>query len=581
MIKSLTANKNSFNSIIFKKGLNVIVADKTIESTDKDSRNGIGKTTLIEIINFCFGGGVKKNKSIFVESLNDWDFSLKMEINSNEIRINRSLANPNIFSIDDPNNEISSNANFLNTTYDINLKEFNSNFGALFFGLDKKIENKYAPTFRSLLSYVIRHNNSAYLNPFEQYKNQNPWDSQVNIAYLLDLCWEYISEQTLINVQKKGLKLLRDAIKDGLMNDLYGLGDLEAKRIQLKQIVNEDLVGLKSFNVHPQYKQIEDESNTLTQEIHELVNKKVKISRTLELYEKSIQTEEPPNNNQLEKIYNEIGIELGNIALHRLEEVKDFHEKIIENRKVFLTTEIRNLKSELIKLEKEMSEKSVKRSSLMEILNTHGALNEYTLLQKRYSENLTNLNNITNLIDNMKQLKDSENDLKIKTLNLNQKMRQDFDERTSIREEAIQLFNNYSQKLYEAPGKLVIDVKDEKYNGYQFDVEIDRAGSNGIEKMKIFCFDLMVASLWSKKQSAPRFLIHDSTIFDGVDERQIAKALELAEEESTKNGFQYICTMNSDTIPYEIFSKTFDIKKHIIKTLTDTDVKDYLLGISF
>jgi len=47
-----------------------------------------------------------------------------------------------------------------------------------------------------------------------------------------------------------------------------------------------------------------------------------------------------------------------------------------------------------------------------------------------------------------------------------------------------------------------------------------------------FCYDLMLARLWPARPATPGFLIHDSTIFDGVDERQRALALDLAANES-------------------------------------------------
>lgn len=58
----------------------------------------------------------------------------------------------------------------------------------------------------------------------------------------------------------------------------------------------------------------------------------------------------------------------------------------------------------------------------------------------------------------------------------------------------------------------------------------------------------MLAQLWSRKKPSPRMLIHDSAIFDGVDERQVALALELACQESEMKKVRYICMFNSDDI---------------------------------
>ena len=108
---------------------------------------------------------------------------------------------------------------------------------------------------------------------------------------------------------------------------------------------------------------------------------------------------------------------------------------------------------------------------------------------------------------------------------------------TSLVEKAVQIFNEYSEYLYSEPGILSIDTKDK---GFKFDINIKRTLSQGISYMKVFCYDLMLARLNSVRFNI-KFLIHDSTIFDGVDERQIAKAMELAASESAKYGFQYIC----------------------------------------
>jgi uncharacterized protein YydD (DUF2326 family) len=45
--------------------------------------------------------------------------------------------------------------------------------------------------------------------------------------------------------------------------------------------------------------------------------------------------------------------------------------------------------------------------------------------------------------------------------------------------------------------------------------------------MQIFFFDLMLTEISLKSGPGPGFLIHDSHLFDGVDERQVAKALQL------------------------------------------------------
>ena len=80
----------------------------------------------------------------------------------------------------------------------------------------------------------------------------------------------------------------------------------------------------------------------------------------------------------------------------------------------------------------------------------------------------------------------------------------------------------------------------------------------------------------------PGFLIHDSHLFAGVDERQVAKALQLGAQRAENAGFQYIVTMNSDSVPTEGFTDGFDVRNHFVETrLTDATETGGLFGIRF
>lgn len=52
MIRKIYSTLSTFNTIELHEGLNILLADITQRSTVKDTRNGLGKTTFIEIIHF-------------------------------------------------------------------------------------------------------------------------------------------------------------------------------------------------------------------------------------------------------------------------------------------------------------------------------------------------------------------------------------------------------------------------------------------------------------------------------------------------------------------------------------------------
>lgn len=60
--------------------------------------------------------------------------------------------------------------------------------------------------------------------------------------------------------------------------------------------------------------------------------------------------------------------------------------------------------------------------------------------------------------------------------------------------------------------------------------------------------DLTLAVLAHRHERGPDFLIHDSHLYDGVDERQVAQALSVAAEVTEEEHMQYIVTLNADTL---------------------------------
>ena len=102
MIHGVYANKPSFHSVEFESGLNVIVAERKDTSTQRDTRNGLGKSTLIEIIHFCLGSSTKRGKGLLIPDLAGWEFTLDITVAGNRVKATRAVNNPNRVIIDGP-----------------------------------------------------------------------------------------------------------------------------------------------------------------------------------------------------------------------------------------------------------------------------------------------------------------------------------------------------------------------------------------------------------------------------------------------------------------------------------------------
>ena len=588
MIHRLSSDLPTFKTIDFHHGLNVVIAERTTESTTKDSRNGVGKSTFIEIIHFCLGSGVSsgKQKILFQEILAEWTFSIELDLRENRYTVSRKGENHNRIIVGGDFSILPSawQPKIDDETGDqfYSLQEWINVLGWMMFDLPLpilKTKEIYLPTFRSLISYFIRKGKDAYSKPFEHYRKQLEWDIQVNNAYLLGMGWNFARDFQLNKDQDKDVKQLEKSAKTGVLASLAGdIGELEADKVSLEDKIKSEDQQLKSFNVHPQYREINEKANKLTKQLHDIENQNVSDQRMIDYYENSLKSEVSADDEKILKIYNEAGIFLPESVSKKLEDVKNFHQQVVNNRREFLQSEIVKLRQNIIERSQKSNAFSVERAELMEVLKTHGALEEYTRLQNLHTKTVAALQAVKQKIQQLRLITERKRSLKIEKTQLQQQMQLDYDQRQESISHAISLFNSNTEALYERAGRLIINVE---LKGYDFDTQIDRKGSGGVENMEVFCYDLTLAQIWAERKISPVFLIHDSIIFEGVDERQKALALELAEKKSRENNFQYICCINSDAIPKNDFFEDFNLYGFKCLELDDGSDEGTLLGFRF
>ena len=577
MIHSISSNQSSFKAVKFIDGFNVVLAKRTQESTDKDSVNGLGKSTLIDILHFCLGG--KKNKTLNKQELAGWTFTVKLDIGRRKYSVSRNITHSKkIFIEGDCKGWLitpvtSDQGQYFTAPY------WTKALGYEMCGIAPD-ERDYAPTFRSLISYSARRGyNGGYHKPFMHYAQQKVWDQQVHGAYLLGLDWMLAAERQILKDRQNDLQAIQRSLSKGTLLGTVGTpGDLEAIRIRLDDEIKKDKELLRHFKVHKEYQHIEEEANHLTEKLHKLLDLNVTNKQILELYQLSLIEESDVEPKDIIRVYNEANVKFPEEVVVSLREVQQFHRNVVKNRRGFLNLEITRLKDTLAKRKIQIEEIDANKSKLMKILKTHGALNEFQHIQENHQKNISKLDEIENKLEMLKKVRHEKDLIQTESIELRQKMDLDWTEREKQRREAIMTFNSYSQSLYDAPGSLSIDTS---AAGYKFTVTIERSGSHAYENMQIFCYDLMLTKLWTSRNLSPGFLIHDSDMFDGVDERQVAHALKLASAESNRHSYQYICMLNSDAVPYDDFGQDFNFTSRVAANFTDATTDGGLLGIRF
>lgn len=574
MIHKIWANNKSFKAVEFKTGLNILLAERSKESGSKDTRNGAGKTTLLRIIHFCFGADLSR-LNLPCNDIKEWVFSMKLDLLGEVFVINRAIDNSGKIEIEGLTEKLPITPSiteegvkfYKNGTW----KEI---LGKCFFFLKEDLVAKYKLSSRALISYFLRKGADAFIDPFKYFGQQRSYSMQMHNTFLLGLDWVLTSEAQELKDKAKANEALNKAVKEGIVSSL---GELETQQIHSEEELEKETEAIKSFRVLPQYQKIQDESDKLTEDLHQISNETLLVKRKLEMYNKSIDDDTPPDDNSVLRLFSEAGLNFPSNVKKTLDQVKAFHKNIIENREHFLKAEISQLENRLNTLNESLKLKSEKRADLLMLLETHGALEEFNLLQRLLLEKESKLNDVKRKISDIKNSKTIKKNIKAKKIELETKLQLDYELKKEERKKAVKLFNENSLALYGESGDLIINHSE---NGYSFDVEIQKSGSEGVGKMKIYCYDLMLVELMTELNGI-NFLFHDSSIYDGVDSRQRALALMQAHKKGKTMGFQYICSLNSDMVPYNDFDDDFIFDDYVRLILKDKDPKNTLLGFHF
>jgi uncharacterized protein YydD (DUF2326 family) len=441
-----------------------------------------------------------------------------------------------------------------------------------------------------LLPYFARRGRDAFSEPFKHFANQPSWSRQVHTAFLLGIDWRFTRRAELLRQREEALKNARKAIEawrktadiDGPEGDADTAsleGRLEALRINLERRIREGADQLASFQVHPQYAELEEEASEMTATIHARANENVADRQLLQFYEQSIEEERPADPQALAAMYAEAGVYFSDQLNQRLEDVREFHERIYSNRRAYLEGEMKRLSEAIAQRDAEIEAISTKRASSLGVLRQHGALEEYLALQERHNELAEQLAGVVAQLDQLRGFEEQLTRVRLERDQLVLDAREDFHERRPIWSRAVDIFGVNTAELYEHAGELALNVS--STGGLTYSINIERGASQGVQEMMVLCYDLMVGELWSDRDPSPGFVVHDSTIFDGVDERQVARALRLAARKADDCGFQYVCCLNSDAVPWHELGDDFDVRDYVRLELSDAGEAGGLFGIRF
>ncbi|MBU4071044.1 MAG: DUF2326 domain-containing protein, partial [Candidatus Thermoplasmatota archaeon] len=447
MITSISSDLPTFKQLKFHEGLNILLVEKSKESTEQHTRNRAGKTSFIEIVHFILGSKCPPESIFRNDILKDHEFSMTFDLESEPITIGRKGESHNDFRIIDGNTE-----KWLITPYEdkskkslfINKENWLKVLGTMVYNVPPDvIENeKYPPKFRAMFAYSARReNNHAFSDPITQSRHQQIFDWQLSISYILGIDWNLAREWQIVRDREKTIRELKKAIKQGAFGDvLEKSAYIRTKLTIAENKTNELREQIRSFKVLDEYKELEKEASSLTEKINYLTDQNVIDRELINELKESLQREEPPSIEALEEVYKEAGVALPEIALRRFEDIKTFHETIIENRSEYLSGEIQEAEHRLEKREMAKKEFSKRRTEIMSILSEHGALEQYSAIRTELSRAEANVEELRKRLSSTEQLERQTTELEFERTGLLTRLRQNFHEQKKDIDRAILIF---------------------------------------------------------------------------------------------------------------------------------------------
>lgn len=583
MIYRLYSSLLTFKNVEFHPGFNLLVAKKHYKSTDLQTRNRAGKSSFVEIVHFLLGGSAGRESLFRKEELQDELFGMEFDLGPSRAvaeRSGKTQGRTAIMRGAHPSWPVQPN-NARSVASSLSTDDWRAVLGYIWFGLDSGDEDtRHKPTFRSLFSYFARRESDGGMRkPEFQSTMQQAWDQQVAVAFLLDLDWTLGADWQKVRDREKTLKELRRAAEQGAFGQIISTSpQLRTQLIVAEQALKRFNEGLERFEVLPEYHDLEREASALTQELGRLSNENTLDEELLESLNLALREEQAPEMRDFERLYRETGVIFPDAVKRRFEEVQRFHESVVANRKGYLGSELAGAEVRLTQRRTEMLRLDQRRGEILRLLRSTGALDQFQQLQQESLRLGAETEAIKQRFQAAEHLEGVKSELEIERGKLLQRLRRDMLEQNLRVAEAIGTFQEISTSLYEDAGSLTLIPSE---NGLKVEVQIQGDRSRGIKNMQIFCFDMMLMRLCAARGIGPKVLIHDSHLFDGVDERQVGKALYIGAKTAEACGWQYIVTMNEDDIPRTI-PEEFILDDYILPVrLTDEREDGGLFGIRF
>jgi len=562
----LSSNKESFRTIEFNNSGISIIAAMRVSDDNKKTYNSVGKSFALYLVHFCFGANSTDD---FEQKLTGWEFELEFTISDQPYSILR---------------KVSESSTVIFNDKEIKIKDLKEKLADLIFTLPK--DSKYL-TFRSLISRFMRGSKGSYIeyNRFIDEEQKNPFSQLRNNSLVLGLDTNKVLVKGSLKEKLDKVKELKKNIEnDNVLKSFFQsedtdefdlkVADLELKIRSLKDSLN-------SFEIAEDYNQIKLEADQISLELKDLRNKRTKIQNTINNISKSIQIEPDISRSRLLGFYKRAEFELGDLVKKKLLEIEKFNKKLLSNRQKRLLQDKEMFEERLKQISTEISKLGRLENQKLQYLDTHGALDEFSQLNKQLGEYNKQLEKIRSYQKLLEEYQNQVEDTEQEFVAQNKETREYLNKTREERIQRLSIFSELTKEFYSDKPSAIFVKNNEGINKTRYDIQAklqDDAG-DAVNEVKIFCFDWTI--LKNQMNHIVKFIFHDSRITDGMDTRQLATLFRIAHREKD---YQYIISLNQDRLDNlkgELSEEDYDeiIEDNIVLRLSDESDQNKLLGV--
>ncbi len=562
-----------FKALTFHDGMNIVLAEKTADSDERNSRNGAGKSSLVLIMRYLLGGVRLDKKLSRVRELKDVSFHADVQLDHDGLteRISRS-----------PNGDIElgpagDSASFALVS-PTEREWWLNRVARTGYGIERhdgipSLDNLYGQVFRTCFE-------ATKVEPSE-----SGWKGTTRLGFFMGFSPEAIAESREVSVigsQKRAVARIRSTGAMGGM--LRSAPEISAELVGVNARRFRLLERAKAFRVDEQYAEHQDRADQLTR-LAQHINDQILMHRerlgTIRAAMSEEAVVEPELVDKVARVYKEAGVALPGAVLRRYDQVKAFHQSVTRNRRLYLEEEeASNLQGEIDRLSGKLSSLDKERSEVMELLESSMALEAFNALQRDVAELDARAKLLETQLETAKQIDALDSRQSMAKANASSALQRQMEELIEPIGSMVKEFKDFCSEIYQDK-EATLGISVSQNGNLSIRPKITGDNSRGIGGAKTFLLDMVVLRNAMRLGRAPRIIVHDSELFDAMDERQLGSCLNIAARLSEEEGFQYVLLLNSDKLD-AAERNGFDRSSYVLEpTLSDRGEDGGLFGFRF